>query len=212
MSNTRGIVTVADIKFVALSEHDFQSCIDVAQKLCKTMIDRQNLHSRDVMEKFNNILMGEVAEMMVIRWLHDNGKYAVSAVDKNSGQADLGHDIYLKEKNTGVDIRCSVKSSLSYKLPPQQILQYSKLASTRGEMREVNIQVYFWLVLNPDRGANRVTTPSINNAAIFSWFGSKDIKPTEYSSYETEEREAPNTTLQNGRRMDTLLDFIEDSE
>ena len=59
MSNTRGIVTVADIKFVALSEHDFQSCIDVAQKLCKTMIDRQNLHSRDVMEKFNNILMGE---------------------------------------------------------------------------------------------------------------------------------------------------------
>ena len=56
MSNTRGIVTVADIKFVALSEHDFQSCIDVAQKLCKTMIDRQNLHSRDVMETFLNFV------------------------------------------------------------------------------------------------------------------------------------------------------------
>lgn len=210
MSTSREFVAVDDIEYVSLSEHDFQSCIAIAQNLCRTMVDRGNLHSRDIMEKFNNILMGEVAEMMVIRWLHNNGKYAVSAVDKNSGQADLGHDIYLKAKDTGIDIRCSVKSSLSYKLPPNQILKLCTLASTRGEMTEVNIQVYFWLVLNPDRGTNRVTTPSINNAAIFSWFGSNDIKPTEYSSYETEKRKSPNIPLQNGRKMNTLLNFIKD--
>ena len=210
--NFRDMVTVSDIEYVTLREQEFQSCVDVALKLCRNMIDRPNLHSRDPMERFNNILMGEVAEKMVIKWFHDNGKYAVSAVDKNSGQPDLGHDIYLKNKESGKNICCSVKSSLSYQFLPEQILERFTLASTRNETRDVNIQVYFWLVLNPTFGSNRVTTLSISNAAIFSWFGSKDLINTGFNSYGTESRQAPDLLLKQGRKMSSLLFLIKDSE
>lgn len=207
MSNDMPLVTVEDIKYMMLSDTDYLFCVDTARKLCESIVDRHDLHGRDIMEKFNNVLMGEVAEMMVIRWLQSNGKYAVSAVDKSSGQPDQGYDICLKNRKNR-EVRCSVKSSLSFKLPPSVILKSCKLASKRSEIKDVNIQVYFWLNLNPGNAGSRVTTPCINNAAIFSWLGGRDTNKFQTASYSNQDREVLECVLEQGRSMDNLLKFI----
>ena len=73
---------------IALSDKELSICTENTQILCKTISDRSDLHLRGYMERYIDVMMGEVAEAAVIKWLRQNGKYAVSAVNKSSGKPD----------------------------------------------------------------------------------------------------------------------------
>lgn len=194
-----------DIVKVKLKNRDLQICIENAQFLCETIMDRKDLHLRSYMERYIDILMGEVAETAVINWLHENGKYAVSAVDKKSGKPDLGHDIIVKDTR-GKELKCSIKSSLSvYKSDLDEIIDNFTLASKKSEVRDINIQVYYWLNLQGG-SHNRTTVPSNENMAIIGWLGSNDID--KYTKYNTEERETVNKKLRDVRTMQSLLSYL----
>ena len=189
---------------IALSENDLSSCIDNTQILCETISDRSDLHLRSYMERYIDIMMGEVAEAAVIKWLKQNGKYAVSAVNKSSGKPDSGRDIILRGKHKQ-EIECSVKSSLSvYKYNINDILDTFTIATKASELRKVNIQVYYWLKL---KGENRITVPSNKNMAIIGWIGENDVK--EFGTYNTENRQVAKIKLRNIRTMKSLLDYLE---
>ncbi|GFH91515.1 MAG: hypothetical protein HFI01_03275 [Lachnospiraceae bacterium] len=189
---------------IALSENDLSSCIDNTQILCETISDRSDLHLRSYMERYIDIMMGEVAEAAVIKWLKQNGKYAVSAVNKSSGKPDSGRDIILRGKHKQ-EIECSVKSSLSvYKDNINDILDTFTIATKASELRKVNIQVYYWLKL---KGENRITVPSNKNMAIIGWIGENDVK--EFGTYNTENRQVAKIKLRNIRTMKSLLDYLE---
>jgi hypothetical protein len=151
------------------------------------------------------VLLGEIAENAVINWLRHHGKYAESAIDKNSPKPDPGHDIILKS-TTGAKIRGSVKSSLSALKGVDEIVDQFTLATKEAELRDVNIQVYFWLDLYASSGY-RTTVPSTRNFALIGWAGLKDI--TKFKSYATEKREAPDVKLKNMRPMQELLEYLQ---
>lgn len=206
-----------DVVVVEMSDEEISECVQTAIKLCDTIIDRHDLHERDYLERLIDIIMGEIAEQVVIKWLHSNGKYAISAVDKTSGKPDAGHDIIVKAK-TGRKTRCSIKSSLSVmKANAEDIISTFQLASKPSEMREINIQVYFWLrIFNKDleNGTKpRINTPSTNNLAIIGWASDKDIKKSmEIAQYSTEKRQTVDIKLCDLRPMSSLLDNIADNE
>ncbi len=188
---------------IDLSNIDMYNCVENTQILCETMIDRSDLHLRSYMERYIDILMGEAAEMAVIKWLKQNGKYAVSAVNKKSGKPDLGHDIILKDIRER-EIKCSVKSSLSvYKNKIDDILDTFTVATKASELRKVNIQVYYWLELN---GESRTTVPSNDNMAIIGWIGENDVE--EFDTYNTEKRQVAKIKLRDVRSMQSLLDYL----
>lgn len=195
-----------DVVHIELNKPELDVCIDTAKYISGCIVDRKDLHARDDLERFINVLMGEVAEHMVIKWLTEQGKFAESAVDKKSDKPDFGHDIKVIKAN-GDEGFCSVKSSLSYKLDVQEILNFCKIASKKSELRDINIQVYFWLTLNPKDNENRLTIPSLRQAAIIGWFGKNDL--FNFASYNHEGgREAPTKTLNGGRTMSSLLAFL----
>ena len=189
---------------IALSDKELSICTENTQILCKTISDRSDLHLRGYMERYIDVVMGEVAEAAVIKWLRQNGKYAVSAVNKSSGKPDSGRDLILKDKQKR-EIECSVKSSLSvYKDNMNDILDTFTIATKASELRKVNIQVYYWLKL---KGENRVTVPSDKNMAIIGWIGENDVE--EFGTYNTENRQVAKIKLRNIRTMKSLLDYLE---
>lgn len=195
------MISVTDVVKFEISQKDLLTCIEYAKGIMSAVIDRPDLHNRDDLERFNNILMGEVSEMMVMRWLHSNGKYAVSAVDKTSKQPDLGHDLHLRAliKGKEVPILCSIKSSLSALKDLDYIVNNFKLATKQSELREVNIQVYFWLVTTPNEfHPNRTTVLSLR--------GAKDLGS--FERYATEYREVPTEPLCKSRSMESLLHLL----
>lgn len=190
-----------------LDDSIIKQCVETAIKLTDTIVDRRNLHDRDYLEKFNDIVMGEIAEQAVINYMRDNNKFAISSVNKNSGKPDLGHDILVKEKETGSRLTCSIKSSLSaLKAEINDIINQFQLASTLSEMCDINIQVYFWLKIyaNP-----RITTTSAKNMAIIGWVSRDDFKNIP-SKYSTEQRSTVNIPLSDLRPMDDLLGRLMD--
>lgn len=194
-----------DLILVDIDDNETKICLENAQTICTTIKDRADLHKRSYMERYIDILMGEVAECAVIKWLKDNGKYAVSAVDKKSGKPDLGHDIVVRRRD-GVEITCSVKSSLSaYKNSFDDILDTFTIATKLSEIRKVNIQVYFWLNLRGKE--HRTTVPSTDNMAIVGWVGENDI--AKFSSYNGEERQVADVKLRDMRPMHSLLDYLQ---
>ena len=119
---------------IALSDKELSICTENTQILCKTISDRSDLHLRGYMERYIDVMMGEVAEAAVIKWLRQNGKYAVSAVNKSSGKPDSGRDLILKDKQKR-EIECSVKSSLSvYKDNMNDILDTFTIATKASEL------------------------------------------------------------------------------
>lgn len=198
-------ITSADVIVgVNLLDKDIHEIVEIANKITPNIIDRADLHKRDYLERFIDVLMGEIAERVVIKWLNENGKYAVSAVDKNSEKPDAGHDILLKDQY-GKSIKGSIKSSLSvFKEEINDILDFT-IASKESEIRDVNIQVYFWLEIHAKKGY-RVNVPSMCNFAIIGWVGKNDIK--KFVSYKTENRKAPNKKLKEMRPMKILLEYI----
>lgn len=179
--------------------------IDVSKKITNSIIDRADLHQRDFLERFFDCLMGELAEQVVITWLINQNKYAVSAVDKTAATPDLGHDIWLKDLNGG-KIRASIKSSLSAtKNNPMDILNTFTLATNSKELRDINIQVYFWL---SPWSTPRITVPSLKNAGIFAWAAESDLSVGEFAAYKGEERMAPRKRLAELRPMSELLTIL----
>ena len=82
-----------DIISFKFTNNQIKECIEIANNLTDSVVDRKDLHNRDYLERFLDILMGEIAEKLVISWLQQNKKFVKSAVDKTSGKPDLGHDI-----------------------------------------------------------------------------------------------------------------------
>lgn len=200
------MISEKDVVYVKINKDDLNSCIDNAKHISLGIEDRKDLHGRDMLERFTNVLMGEVAELMVIKWLKDNGKFAQSAVDKVLNAPDKGHDVNVRTTDDR-EIFCSVKSSLSVKYNVQQIIKNFKLATKRNELADINIQVYFWLTINPtDKSSSRVTVPSIEQSALIGWFGKKDIDT--FTTYKHENREAPESVLENARTMSSLLKLL----
>jgi hypothetical protein len=199
------MVTENDIVYVELNREEFREAAEVALIIATSISDRPDLHPRDLLERFIDCLMGEVAERMVLRWLRQNGKYAKPAADKKAAERDPGHDILVKLVNNKI-VRASIKSSLSaLKDNPGQILSTFTLAVTPKEIREINIQVYFWLSL---RGSPRVTVPSIKQAAIMAWASDDDLRKTNFKEYRGEERLAPELKLKDLRPPSELLDWL----
>lgn len=200
------MINISDVVQFEINQTDLAICIENAKNTMTTIIDRRDLHSRDDLERFNNLLMGEISEMTVLKWLHSKGKYAVSAVDKTSKQPDLGHDLQLRDVS-GNFIRCSIKSSLSALKDLNYIIDSFKLATKQSELREVNVQVYFWLDITPTgNNKSRTTVLSLRNSAIIGWFGMNDLNS--FESYATEIREAPTRPLSDARSMESLLSFL----
>ncbi len=200
-------ITVNDIIKVALTDDELQNWLEVAARVAPHIRDRVDLHGRDYLERYINVAMGEIAEQMVIKWLHDNGKQARSAVDKTATVPDTGHDIIVTNTN-GKDVECSVKSSLSALKQEQGILSEFRLASKKSELRPVNIQVYFWLILNPPPRGSRITVPSTTNAAIIGWATRGEIEAKGFTEYATEDRQSPKMKLHEMNTMQSLLSKI----
>lgn len=201
------MITKNDIVFVPLTKDELDACIDTSQYIAGHIVDRKDLHKRDDLERFNNILMGEIAEQMVIKWLKIQGKTAESAVDKKSGKPDAGHDVRVFRNTDGTEALCSVKSSLSYKLDMDGILNICKIATKESELRDINVQVYFWLTTEPKPGENRVTVPSLRQSAIIGWFSKSDL--VKFSAYKHEAgRDAPVEVLRESKSMTSLLPYL----
>jgi len=199
------MVTKNDIVYIELDKEEFREAAEVALIIATSISDRPDLHPRDLLERFIDCLMGEVAERMVLRWLHQNGKYAKPAADKKAAERDPGHDILVK-LGTEKIVCASIKSSLSaLKDDPGQILSTFTLAVTPEEIREINIQVYLWLSL---RGSPRVTVPSMKQAAIVAWALDADLKKTNFKEYRGEERLAPKLKLKDLRPPRELLERL----
>ena len=199
-------ITAADAVGPILTDDEIQECIATSQILLKSVQDRGDLHSRGFLERFIDILMGEIAEQSVIKWFQSQGKYAESAVDKKSGRPDNGHDIILRSQSGDI-IRCSVKSSLSvYYSGVEKIIKTFRLSSKQSEIRDINIQVYFWLDI---KSKSRINTPSNNNMAIIGWLGRKDLSGVEEGSYATEARSVMKVRLSKMRSMNSLLNFLQ---
>lgn len=201
------MITKDDVVKIELTKVELDACIDNAKHISGHIVDRKDLHARDDLERFINVLMGEVAEQMVIKWLKSQGKFAESAIDKQSNKPDVGHDVKVINNANGAELLCSVKSSLSYKLDIEGILSICKIASKESELKDINIQVYFWLTTNLKKNENRLTVPSLRQAAIIGWFGRNDL--LEFIAYNHEYgRKAPIETLNGGRTMSSLLKFL----
>ena len=202
------MVKPEDIIPCGLTDEEVKGCIVTALQLSDSMIDRADLHTRTYLERFFDLVMGEISEQTVLKWARDNGKYAESAVDKASGVPDLGHDIYFKRKRgtqTGL-VKCSVKSSLSAVISdPSKILSTYSLASKRSEIGDVNVQVYFWLRVS---GAPRTTVPSTENMGIIGWLGHKEASLYKEQSYATERRPEIQAKLKDLHPMKELLPYL----
>ena len=192
-----------DIISFKFTNNQIKECIEIANNLTDSVVDRKDLHNRDYLERFLDILMGEIAEKLVISWLQQNKKFVKSAVDKTSGKPDLGHDIILRAKD-GREIKGSIKSSLSVFKQPTDIINEFTLATTAREVRDVNIQVYFWL---NTQATPRRNLPNTDNLAIIAWCGKKDID--RFDSYKKEERQAPQKKLKELRTMGELLNMLD---
>ncbi len=199
-------LTSADAVQIALDDKEIHDLVIQANELALTIVDRSDLHERDHLERVINVLFGDIAEVMVIKWLQANGKSARSSVDKQSGRPDAGHDIIVISKRTGQEVECSVKSSLSFLKTLEQIPNEFRLATKRSELKTINIQVCFWLKLFT---RPRVTVPSTNNAAIIGWFADTDFEGDRFAQYATENREAPSILLKDARTMQSLLDNLQ---
>lgn len=197
-------LTERDVVRPSLSVEEVAECIATAGRIAPHIRDRGDLHDRDPLERFIDVLLGEAAERMVLGWFRGAGKRAEPASDKAGDGPDAGHDLLLWSGERA--LRCSVKSSLSAHFALPRILSDFTLATTRGELRHVNVQVYFWLELHP-RGGHRTVVPALRNAAVIGWAGLRDVQ--RFRSYATERRESPDAfKLHDLRPMAQLLPLL----
>ena len=201
------ILTPEDVVFYKIDDNIFNDCIDNSSLLIKSIIDRNDLHERSLLERYIDILMGEIAEKTVVSWLKNYGKYAEQS-QKNINKPDNGYDIVLHD-NKGNPKFCSVKSSLSVKKStPKDIIETFQLSSKVSEIQDVNIQVYYWLKTDGGKDEPRINVPSTTNMAIFGWAGRKDIPTDDTGIYNKEKRETVNLKMTQLRPMYSLLSYL----
>lgn len=200
-------ITKDDIVNIELSVEQIAICAQNAAKLLPFIKDRKNLHERDPMERFNNVFMGEVAEQMVITYFQNQGKFAISAVNKESSNPDLGHDIYVISKEKREPVRISVKSSID-SCDIKTILTARRPAFTEKEKCQINIQVYFQLKLNKENKEDyRISVPSLKKANIISGFTEKMLGN---KTVGLENRPCSDIFLENGLPVNHLVSFAAD--
>ncbi|CAM4017599.1 hypothetical protein [Deinococcus frigens] len=166
--------------------------------------DRADLHGRDPLEKYHNLLMGEVAELAVIAYLTGQGKSAVSAVDKAATTPDAGHDLLVCREN-GTAAKCSVKSSLSYRHGIGAIPGQFRPAFNRREPRDINIQVYFHYRLDSEP---RTTVAASTHAYIIGWASEKKLLDSGFIVYNGEKRRVADLKLADLSPMAELLPLL----
>lgn len=195
------VIRVSDLK---LSGEVLTTAVQTASRVSRHVVDRSDLHGRDPLERFTNVLLGELAEQAVLAYFQQQNRYAVSAVDKNAQQPDAGHDILIRRAN-GTEATCSVKSSLSYKLDLPGILSICRPAFRRAEVRDVNVQVYFRYNLG---GQPRLVVPSLEEAYIIGWTNRQTLLGGGFGHYAGEEREVANIRLQEISPMRELVPHL----
>jgi hypothetical protein len=132
-----------DIVPVTLTKEEFDKCVVTAMELSNSIVDRHDLNGRDYLDRFINLLQGECAERAVCSYFNNHEIAAVSYDKLARRGPDGGIDLYLPTPHGSKPLICSVKSSTSFAKPPPALLDEFKLATTRGEITDVNIQVVF---------------------------------------------------------------------
>ena len=205
-------ITKDDTVIPILSNEKVNECISTALTISSCIADRHDLHDRSALERFENVVMGELSEQAVIQFLRENGKivYAPTYAQKTNGKPDGGYDVEVVDI-CGNRQKVSIKSSLSvYKQSPEEIVENPKfhLASKRSELRAINIQVYFWLDTKGSTG-HRTAVPSEKNMMIVGWVCGRKIRnASAYSAYATEGREVVEVSLKELRPMSELLQYL----
>lgn len=157
--------------------------------------DRNNLHQREEKERKRNLIEGAIAEGLFLHSLLDHGK-------KASYGSGLGHDDVLVEQD-GIVKNVSVKSS-HIDQEPHEILNKMHLASTREEVTDFNVQVFFW---GPKNEIKR------DRVAIFAWASKSDLERVNFSSYnDRENRERPDPVVKKFRRFKDILPLCDNKE
>ncbi|MFK7602973.1 hypothetical protein ACI3L1_12265 [Deinococcus sp. SM5_A1] len=187
-----------------VSEALVQTAAITCARLLPHVRDRADLHGRDPLEKYHNLLMGEIAELAVISYLVGQGKYAVSAVDKEAATPDAGHDILVRRRD-GTAAKCSVKSSLSYRHAIEAIPGQFRPAFNRREPRDINIQVYFHYQLNAEP---RTTVAASAHAYIIGWASEKKLLDSGFSVYNGEKRWVADLKLADLSPLAELLPLL----
>lgn len=187
-----------------LPEDTFRTAVQTALKLTPSVVDRPDLHGRDMMERFYNVLNGEIAEQAIIVYLQQQGKFAQSSVDKDAARPDLGHDIFVR-RSDGTRATCSVKSSLSYQFGIEGILQHFRPAFKPSELREFNIQVYYHYNLSQQP---RLTVPALVGADIIGWGSFQDLSRASSTAYQGEGRRVLDIKLGQMLPMAALLTLL----
>lgn len=198
-----------DVIYIAelLKESDLIDAVKVASTIMQAISDRPDLHSRDPLERFIDLVLGEVAERAVYAWLRKNDKNT-ERVQKNYRGPDPGYDLIVK--NPGREpITISVKSSVSvYKSEIPKILDTFTLAVTPAEAAkaDAHVQVYYWL---EPQAQIRTSVPSLSKAIIVAWALKNDLVKEDYTSYTSrEQRRAPEKRLRELRPMQELLKHV----
>ncbi|AIZ46221.1 hypothetical protein QR90_15925 [Deinococcus radiopugnans] len=187
-----------------VSEAMVQEAARTCAHLLPYVVDRADLHGRDPLEKFHNLLMGEIAELAVIAYLTGQGKVAASAVDKQATRPDAGHDVVVRRKD-GTDAKCSVKSSLSYHHGIAAIPEMFRPAFNHREPRDINIQVYYHYNL---RAEPRTTVAALTHAYIIGWAPEKRLLAPDFTVYPGERRRVADLKLADLSPMAGLLPLL----
>ena len=191
-------------KQIPLSPDEIDQAILLARTITRSLVDRANLHKRDYLERYIDCLMGQVAETVVLKWLKSEHKRVARPERTSDKGPDQGYDLVLETKDGS--LFASVKSSIAVKRTDiPSILKNFKIATTRHEVRHINIQVCFRLSIE---STPRVNVPSAELAAIMAWAFDKDLENAEFFSYKGETRTAPEVPLSDGRPMRELLDIL----
>jgi len=199
-------LTAADA--IPLRELVSEEMVQTAAVTCASLLphvrDRADLHGRDPLERYHNLLMGEIAELAVIAYLTGQGKSAVSAVDKAAGTPDMGHDVVVRRRD-GTAAKCSVKSSLSYHHGIAAIPGQFKPAFSHREPRDINVQVYYHYNL---RLEPRTTVAASAHAYIIGWASEKKLLGSEFAAYNGERRRVADLKLADLSPMAELLPLL----
>lgn len=163
-------VSFEDVIRFALPDAEFNEALTFGYHAL-THVPREH----DPLSQLIQILMDELAERMVIEWLHTNGKFAEPVSDKGATQLDTRHEIWVTDIR-GSRVRAAIHTFLStHKSEIPEILQYHSLSVDTNHICGINFSVSYWLRL---REKPRVKFPSLDHAAIIGWASDKNFRET----------------------------------
>jgi len=158
-----------DVIQFRLSEAEMNAAVTFAYHV----LTHNHLGRSDPLNRFIQVLMDELAERMVIQWLHGNGKFAEPASDKGATNPELRHEIWVTDIR-GVKVRAAIHTFLSTnKSEIPDILQFHSLSVDPNQLCGINFSVGYWLQL---REKPRVKLPSLQQTAIIGWASDKNLR------------------------------------